>query len=134
MFRNHIQYCTYRDPQTNEPDTSGTRYGSPRIAAIGTLPLYLKEAICAGVQLPVGRQPVNDECSKRWRSRASTQIIDVFEEQHVISFFSVKQLIDQILGQQDPESARTNPLRLAVLQMAQRIILRIVRSRIEIFL
>ena len=22
MFRNHTQYCTYRDPQTNEPDTS----------------------------------------------------------------------------------------------------------------
>jgi hypothetical protein len=61
-------------------------------------------------------------------------MIDIFEEQHVIPFFTVKQLIDEIFGQQDPKSARANPLRFAVLQMAQRIILRIVRSRIEIFL
>jgi hypothetical protein len=59
--------------------------------------------------------------------------IDVFDEQHVIPFFSIKQLIDQILGQQNPISARANPLRLAVLLMTQRIILRIVRSCIEIF-
>jgi len=59
--------------------------------------------------------------------------IDVFDEQHVIPFFSIKQLIDQILGQQNPISARANPLRLAVLLMTQRIILRIVRGCIEIF-
>ena len=53
-------------------------------------------------------------------------IIDVFDEQHVIPFLLVKQLIDQILGQQNPISARTNPLRLAVIQMAQGIILRTV--------
>jgi hypothetical protein len=45
-------------------------------------------------------------------------LIDVFDEQHVIPFFSVKHLIDQILGEQNPISARTNPLGLAVLQMA----------------
>ena len=61
-------------------------------------------------------------------------IIDVFDEKHIIPFFSVEQFIDQILGQQDSISTRTNPLRLAVLQMMQRIIGRIVRSCIEIFL
>ena len=49
-------------------------------------------------------------------------------------FFSIKQLIDQILGQQNAISTGTNSLRFAVLLMTQRIILRIVRSCIEIFL
>ena len=71
-------------------------------------------------------------CSKRWRSRTSTLIIDVFDEQHVIPFFSIKQLIDQILGQQNSISTRTKPLRLAVPLVTQRIILRIIRSCIEI--
>src|ERR1700733_10421868 len=77
----------------------------------------------------------NPAGGSRWRRTGpSTLIVDVFDEQHVISFFSVKQLIDQILGQQNPKSARANPLCLAVFLMAQRIILRIVRRRIEIFL
>ena len=60
-------------------------------------------------------------------------IVDVFDEEHLIPFFHVKQLVDQIFGHQNPIAARTNALRLAVHEMTQRITRWIVRSRIEIF-